>query len=526
MSDDFLNSSPSRIDPLLYNYVGDGKSKQQRPQPQPQTQPSVLTTPGPTKGTPVSQVIKPPYIQNQQAPPTVQFQQQTSSQAPIPQPTSSTSAQPPALAFPPSASKFYAQQTNLTGWTPLISKTYSNEQILSFNSTPYNSKKLLQNNISNNNSTTGSTTGSVSNLQTQLNNLTPFNEKTIHYSDFFMDSPLAVGNTPIRELQTITPSKFRIINNNTNIGGSAQKNLLQDPTKTATKRSITQLDTPPRQPHKLSIITKAPHPDENETDEDSDEEEQRDEREKGDPKRNNDSKKYYLQTPSKNVLSDITNAPQLRYETPAKQKLHPPSSPTTIIQSDEEDDDNNIGGGGRRKNNPRSQEPPPSPTPVVVPIKLEPIMGVFSERNKSQEPHEKRKGSSKHRSKSKGHKKIPSSSGDDKSYIKEEIKEEPKGNSRTRNKEKMQAGMNKFQIIFTDVNTLKKKSSKDQQQDLLKPQNKASSTHPPHQPPPPNHHDHSMNITREHSIMSTQNTNTRVDWSVWSKLLADVDCGL
>lgn len=55
-----------------------------------------------------------------------------------------------------SASKYINQSLNLSGWTPLISKTYSNEQLLLFNSTP--NRLVFSNNTNNIIITTTTTT--------------------------------------------------------------------------------------------------------------------------------------------------------------------------------------------------------------------------------------------------------------------------------------------------------------------------------------------------------------------------------
>ena len=75
-----------------------------------------------------------------------------------------------------SASKYINQSLNLSGWTPLISKTYSNEQLLLFNSTPNRlvfSNNTNNNNNNNNNNNSNSNT-SINDLDFQGFGLTPF----------------------------------------------------------------------------------------------------------------------------------------------------------------------------------------------------------------------------------------------------------------------------------------------------------------------------------------------------------------
>ena len=195
-----------------------------------------------------------------------------------------------------SASKYINQSLNLSGWTPLISKTYSNEQLLLFNSTPNRlvfSNNTNNNNNNNNNNNSNSNTsindldfqgfgltpfinhninvlGSATSTNQFNPNFTPYHEKIFqNANDFYIDSPIRFGInnnnnnttnnnnsnnnqnfTSNQDIQAITPSKFTL-------NSVANKKILQDPLKSATKRSIALLDTPPRQPHKLSITTKA-----------------------------------------------------------------------------------------------------------------------------------------------------------------------------------------------------------------------------------------------------------------------------
>ncbi|RLV95740.1 hypothetical protein JA1_000835 [Spathaspora sp. JA1] len=485
MADDFLRSSPSRIDPLLYTYSEDHKKKLPTHSIL-HTNPSIQTpisnkisnisksqkvdqlsalssTPSQSKQHPGSKT------QQSQAGQTQQSQQQQQQQN-----------QPPS--YPSSASKFYSQFTNLTGWTPLISKTYSNESIVGFDATPNGgginnfNKFLLSQQMGNSYSSNEIIDGfsltpylnnhTVNSIQNQLNNLTPFNEKTLQLSDFFIDSP--INQTPIKDLQTITPSKFKMSAPN-----SAQRIKLLDTTKSATKRSITLVDTPPRIPQKLSILAKAceesPNED-NEGTENGDDEEEESEKEEEikigiTDSTNKEQNVVATETPKK-PLMDITNKPKLEFQTPAKQKLHAPSSPSTIVIVSplkevkiENDDD---------------VRQPPSPTPQNK--NLVPRMGIFSER-KGKSSNEANSSTTKPKQ------------GADKSKA---------------NKSKMQAGMNKFQIIFTDVHTLMNNKSKK----LPKPkENHSQRQESTIQRPPPST-SKEMNISKEHSIVSHTSMNS------------------
>lgn len=394
-------------------------------------------------------------------------------------------------SVPPSASKLYAGSSNLTGWTPLISKTYFNEQLMSFNSTP--NKHFLPTSMSQNQSTqdlidysqglnltpflthninmlnNGQASATSNSISHQLSNITPFHEKTLHLADFFMDSP--IRKTPMKDLDTITPSKFKM--------GSEKKLLkhsMYHDAKGNQKRSITQIDTPPRQPHKLSITTRAVRADEIELLDDPNKENKLHGKENNDNNDNNDydskdevgnsishhksKTKYFLQTPSKRVLRDVGNILKTpgnpttlnkdlatakqdpdSFKTPAKQSALV-SSPSTVIMSsavkvpvnhpilsdtdeetNEEDDEND-----------ENSHNPPSPTPnkdLKNSDLSKPVMGVFSEKKSSKSSSRSKRGPSKT------------------SYD----APNPKNN-----KARMQAGMNKFQIVFTDVHTLMNKN--------------------------------------------------------------------
>lgn len=496
-----------------------------------------------------------------------------------------------------SASKYLNQPLNLLGWTPLISKTYTNEQILSFNSTP--NKLLLQTSNSTNNNNSMNNVSGVNDLDfqgfgltpflnhninvlgsassmNQFNSLTPYHEKIFHNSnDFYIDSPIRFGNTSTNEIQAITPSKF-------SLNSVANKKILQDPLKSATKRSIALLDTPPRQPHKLSISSKAEKDDkENETDDENIipgknrgvvNDEDNDEDDYDDDDNDAFDKKALLQTPSK-VLKDITNKPPTtQFQTPAKQKLLAPSSPSTIILSSP-----TKGSSVKpkksflsRKENDSTMDMmingPPSPTPAKN-LPITPVMGVFNEKKSSTttkgetskkpltQPTQKstlsqnssqskstttttnNNNKSKPKPKSKPKTKQASSSSSNNTSVNVDDSKR-----RAANKAKMQAGMNKFQIVLTDVHTLvnsKKKKPKDELKNTMdkksiskQPSN--NQLHPPLQVPPQSSssssvaslsqqippvqlnaqlsnmtdHNITMNSTKEHSSIISGGNNT------------------
>lgn len=398
--------------------------------------------------------------------------------------------------LPPSALKNNQLPSNLTGWTPLISKTIFNDQLISYNSTPSSKffNGVLSNHASNEidyaqglNLTPFLTHNlNIPNSTSHLNgvsNITPFHDKTLHLTDFFMDSP--IKQTPIKGIDTITPSKFNI--------GSERKYLKQSVfqgPKSALKRTINQVDTPPRQPHKLPILNKQEakqeksiasdkahktkeHEDDEETGEDDDEEDYEEEEKDAKVAVSNKSKLYgqHLQTPSKSVLKDISNIGKKQgkttpisknlkldrnnsFETPAKPI--PDSSPSTVIMSsavksspsksvqvNDLDKGNNAGVKYSSTHN-----VPPSPTPkkestssVENPEGLKPTMGVFSE--KKSKPLKPKPAIFKNLS-------------SDSTHVPTNNNSKIKSNS----KAQMQAGMNKFQIVFTDVHTLMNKKNK------------------------------------------------------------------
>ncbi|KAK6454517.1 uncharacterized protein RJT20DRAFT_59104 [Scheffersomyces xylosifermentans] len=467
MSNDFLQSSPSRniIDPLIYNNFESEDKRGSSSNKNSITKLSPSNSNGNTNN--------------------------------------NTNQQQMLSSVPPSASKFFNNNTNLTGWTPLITKTYYNDQILSFNTTPnkyvippgatasanqdymdysqgLNLTPFLTHNLN---------MASSTNINHHLSNITPFHDKTLHLADFFMDSP--IRQTPVKDLDTITPSKFKIgsaMKSNAN----GNKSIFSDP-KSASKRSITQVDTPPRQPHKLSITTKAMIAGNDDDDVTDCEEKDENENEKEDEKENRTKGKesrdrYYLQTPSKKVLGDASNTMNTKtprnntkkndatnFQTPSKPISA--SSPSTVIMSSatksptptnnkvEEYEGNDDGDDtcDEGENNKENIRPPLSPTPnkelksssiqPVVNDDLKPAMGVFSEKKTL--PVIKSKSKNKYGYS--GHSRSNSSyNGKFGSKPEDTDGTHNKLNNRTR----MQAGMNKFQIIFTDVHTLMNNKNK------------------------------------------------------------------
>ncbi|ODV65447.1 hypothetical protein HYPBUDRAFT_7631 [Hyphopichia burtonii NRRL Y-1933] len=419
MSNEFLHSSPSRqlIDPLIYNNFNDIDEKNKNDE------------------TDDEDLVK-----------SKQHKLKRSKDINTPKANS---------ILPPTTS---ASKQPLTGWTPLISKTFFNDQFISYNSTP--SSKFFNGVISNHEDF-----GSGLNLTPFLNhnlnlpqsnqqNITPFHDKSLHLTDFFMDSPIRA--TPLKDLDTITPSKFKLTPNDKK---TLKQSLFSENNQ---KRSITQIDTPPRQPHKLSITTKI---DDKLTDEEEeDDEEDGDEIQK--PILNKKSyRKVPSDTPSKKVLTDVssnilnTKTPlklsNKNFETPAK-STHPVSSPSTVIMS-----------SGLRSND-ENQKIPPSPTPKKEIkkniIDFKPTMGVFNER-----------------------------------------KQPSKKSKKKNNKQQMQAGMNKFQIVFTDVHTKLNNQSKSKKLSHLNA-SRLKKTPNPSLPPPSKRKDDS-DISKESNSSVNSNLN-------------------
>lgn len=365
-------------------------------------------------------------------------------------------------SVPPSAQKFYS--TGFTGWTPLISKTVFNDQLISCNSpngkwyqpgtgaggteVDYSQGLSLTPFLTHNLQSGGGPSGGYGQY-------TPFHDKSMHLTDFFMDSP--IRHTPLRDLDTITPSKFKIQSTEKN---SVRQLIFQDAKNNSTKRSITQVDTPPRQPYKLSnlsVMNKENDGPENkegiaELQDDVGEKEnmnigKENKKEVGNDEDDEDEdeddvipSKYIMQTPSKSVLTDISKnfnmskasqTPLNKFETP-KGNVIPQSSPSTVIMSSTTRE------GQGRESISTASVVPPSPTPkkemnskapcqqIIDGDGFKPAMGVFSERKSKPKTTTTFKGN------------IPSN---------------PQV-TKSKNKAQMQAGMSKFQIVFTDVHTL------------------------------------------------------------------------
>ncbi|KAK8440738.1 hypothetical protein ACI3LY_000982 [Candidozyma auris] len=314
-----------------------------------------------------------------------------------------------------------------TGWTPLVSRTLSTE-MMSHNSTP--NTKMLPSFYKQANTSGGlpsssdmdypilnltpflthnlnflSTQNSAGNISNNVN-FTPFYDKSMHLTDFFIDSPLRPS--PSKAVETITPSRFATSSERKSITNTLDA-------KTSSKRSIGQIDTPARHPFKKYDSQANSEPG-------SDDE---------DDKKNDDAYEGNFVTPSKkNILketsSNLLNKASLNstplaskknknvYRTPAKPTQM--SSPSTVIMSS--------------ANNTPNDQPvknaivPPSPTPNkersegTTAINSEPVMGIFSEK-KSQP----------------------------------KVSEPPK-QAHKKNSKKNYGGTSKFQIVFTDVHTL------------------------------------------------------------------------
>ncbi|CAH6718706.1 hypothetical protein CLIB1444_01S12728 [[Candida] jaroonii] len=352
--------------------------------------------------------------------------------------------------------KVKSKEPNFTGWTPLISKNndmnitpsskFLNNILVNFNQQPsgdidysngLNLTPFLNHNInlnllnsnsmnhvinnqiqlqssnqaSSNNQNNGNTSLNMSGLS-----FTPFHDKSILLSDFFTDSP--IKGTPLKDLQTITPSKFL---------DKKRTSIFQDP-KSATKISLNNLNQMNKD--KAKILN-------DETDDEVDNETDDEE---------NKSKKRKFQkiatTPSK-ILIDITNEQNKLKRTPIKElpmnfrtpaKVIENSSPSTVILSS-------------ATKSPK-ENLPQSPTPNKS---FKPMMGTFSE---VKEPKSKKKKLNNTPTN------LP---------IKTSIINTNQGTRfKPSNRAQMQAGMNKFQIVLNDGNNVKrgrksKKSKKTSQ---------------------------------------------------------------
>ncbi|CAI5757702.1 unnamed protein product [Candida verbasci] len=396
---------------------------------------------------------------------------------------------------PPSASKFINQTTNFSGWTPLISKCYNSEQILSFNSTPNVLNKQQQQ----------IPQESIVDLNGGCFGLTPFintpYEKIFHQQfnnicDFYIESPIKNGNNT--NLQTITPSKFNL----SSVAKSKSNN-----SSIKTKRSITLVDTPPRRGAKSNKT----HTEEVKVKEEKEEEEDEKQEELEKVKEN------ASETPCKSkstVLRDVTNNSN-QFQTPAKQKLHAPSSPSTIIISSPVKNDSAIKTKNILGNN-NSKQVPPSPTPAKKVNSVSnaaniPMMGVFTEKKESSTTT-----TTTSKPKPKPKKKVSHNNNDNHSNHNASnnisFNAPPPvnvGKNRADNKVKMQQGMSKFQIVLTDVHNLMNPQKPKKTKQKQPQQQPSQSSHPPVPTLTQQHSnlDSSMNTTKDHSHSSIISNN-------------------
>lgn len=356
-----------------------------------------------------------------------------------------------------STKKIYNAQlsVNLPSWTPIASKSIYNESMISYGTTPSNKvfNGLLSHLLSNDNDNIhGLNLTPIFNHNLSLSNstlsnnaffaATPYQDKTSHLANFFAESP--IRQTPGKAIETITPSKFAI-NNDLHVNVPVS---LSEKKPTVQKRSITQIDTPPRQPHKLSITYNHESSEGDEKEQENKLDEYNLESEEKQVTDETTHEKIYdprLQTPSKNVLRDrslktniLKPSSSFKCELKTPARLPQNSSPSTVIVSSatkpsELKDDEHCGDMDDFK-----YKAPLSPTPSkegaashLDKENLIPVMGVFCEKKTKPKvrPCLKSKTS-------------------DAEYL-SDIHVKPKGN-----KSHMQAGMNKFQIVFTDVHTL------------------------------------------------------------------------
>lgn len=368
---------------------------------------------------------------------------------------------PPASKLLPSTS--LTSNAPLTGWTPLISRTFSNE-IISYNSTP--SSKLLPS-VYKQGANLGSAAGhqNASDFDYPGLNLTPFlthnlnlmnnpnsagnpsnnvftplYDKSLHLADFFMDSPIRMT----LNVDSITPSKFSIQHSAL---GSAKRLDSKLNAALSLKRSITQIDTPARHPFKKYDTGIKVESDDQLDSEGEDDNIGVPPNDFGDSFVTPSKKKVLHEVPP-NMMNKTPTVPNSAkgknlYQTPAKPTLV--SSPSTVIMSS----------AARSPENEVVKQIPPSPTPLKDKIEVsEPVMGIFSER-KSKEPKPTRK---------------------------------PK---------KQLSGMNRFQIVFTDVHTLmnnrKKKTSNNSSSSKLEKTEKKRN-----QQRLPNHDNHSPTFSQQH----------------------------
>lgn len=405
---------------------------------------------------------------------------------------------PPQGALPP-ASRLLgtANQNSVSGWTPLISRTFSTDMI-SYNSTPssktlpsayragsasgapyaaeydypgLNLTPFLTHNLSlmNNQNSAGGLSNNV--------NFTPFCDKSVHLTDFFMDSP--IRQTPLK-VETITPSRFTILPESK---PSSSMNLKA----AALKRSITQIDTPARHPFKKADASFKDEAKDSDTD---DEDKENDELALRNFHDNfvTPSKKKVLNETAGNLLNKTPLAvlDKSKFQTPAK--AHPVSSPSTVIMSST----------AKSPDADEKRYVPPSPTPNKDAVKFEaaePIMGIFSEKKTKPKA------------------------------------EQPAGNKKALKKQL--SGVTRFQIVFTDVHTLMNNKKKkggagdktDKKLEKKKSQGKLGKqspnlTHGSHLSPNPQHGLSTFQHTSS-SLSASQDYNTSMNSSKEFSMLAN-----
>lgn len=370
--------------------------------------------------------------------------------------------------------------SHFTGWTPLISKTIPQDNFNFQSTTPSSSKYLnniilnsgshnsilpvsdidysngfnltpfLNHNINLLNSAASIGNGNANQHSHNFTSITPFHDKTLQLSDFFMESP--IRGTPLKDLGSITPSKFKL--------NSVTKSMaVAQDSKNPKKRSILETETPNKTPHKLSITTIANDLTDEELDED-------------------DTENFVGKTPkshnildrSRGVISNIHTPSRMvivtkppeddndnRDKTPSKPKksefITPAkpiqnSSPSTVILS------------SSSKTSKETNFIPNSPTPLPnkfivkrdesienIVVDAKPAMGTFSEPKKIKVNNNK-----------KNHRNSKSIDMVDKSKENAELSKPRFGSNvqvnnmrfKPNNKAQMQAGMNKFQVVFSD----------------------------------------------------------------------------
>lgn len=318
---------------------------------------------------------------------------------------------------------------SFTGWTPLITKTHDhsitpnsklfNNILVNINqsqnandidySNNFNLTPFLNHNLSLLNSASFNHVINSNGLT-----FTPFHDKSLQLADFFIDSP--IRGTPLKDLQTITPSKFL------NSEKRVRLSIFQDP-KSAKKTSIVNLNK-----HTLPI----------DNDDETDEEiEPPVKKQKTNNVVLNDITNE-LNKPKKSPIKLTPSKKQLKdFLTPAKPELQ--SSPSTVILS-----------SGERN---EKKTIPNSPTPV--PKDFKPSMGVFSEVKKP--------------IKSKPKRKTTSTSTPTNLPIKTSIINSNGTRFKPSNRSQMQAGMNKFQIVLNGSTGSKRGRKKKNQRENQKP---------------------------------------------------------